>query len=450
MISEKTLRRAKASGQMSPGTLACLAAKLGTPAETLLAEWSGRTFEQREMAKLQRDESVAAEAHFTALAHNGLHDDAVAFARETLARAEAAGDHYTIAYWADRTADAYRAMGALRDSSAFYARAWEQIQLALQQSPRDVELRYQAGKTRFGRIMVDDCMVRGAFREAWLRYDELLKDAEELIREDAVQTIRAAIAIRILHIKRQQSEMVRLLGHYSEALVAIRQVATQYPEEAYEARAYSGLYEADSLRLLGELDTALQIYSGIEQFARSRDTPGLLASTLWRMSCALKQKRRPEESEKTFTEATAIAEKYPQRYRFLSIYCRLAEASGETGNPRRALKLLDEAEALGQVTSDYLVLEYAHIALCRAEVLRREPRKRLESLGWFRTAFSTYRRMDCRWGVVRAWIGLQLTGDSEMHPAGILNVLEGIDARLLAEFDETGEIEYGGLSTNIP
>ena len=434
---------------MSPGTLACLAEKLGLATGTLLAEWSGTTFEQRETARLQREESVAAERHFTALARDGLHDDAAVFAREILARAAVTDDHYTIAYWSDRAADAYRAAGALRDASIFYARAWEEIQIALKQSPRDVDLRYQAGKTRFGQIMVDDCMVRGAFREAWVRYDELLKDAEELVQDPAAEPIRPEIAIRILHVKRQQSEMMRLLGRYSEALASIRNIAGQYPAEAYEARAYSGLYEADSLRLLGEIESALETYSGIEQFARKRDALGLLASTLWRMSCALKQRRQTKESAERIREATTIAERYPRRYRFLAIYCRLAEASGEVVARRRALKLLDEAEAVANLTRDYLTLEFAHVALCRAEVLRSDRQKWSESLGWFRTALRTYKRIGCRWGVVRAWIGAHLTGGTEIKTE-LLDSLEGIDDRLLNEFNERGAVDAGLLSVNIP
>jgi tetratricopeptide (TPR) repeat protein len=258
-ISTKTLQRSRTSGLMSEKTLTALAVALDFHSTSnLLADWSEKP--TRLPRSLSVSESADLERNYAALFSGGIYDNAAELASTTLARAEQSTEPSLMAHWADRTADAYRAMGVLRKASSYYARAWDHIQTALSITPNDVRLRYQAAKTRFGQIMVDDFLIRGAFREALDRHSHLLVEAQRLEEDADNEVLARDIRIRRTHIRRQQAEMLRLLGRYNEALSLIREVLADYPPSFYEERAYSRLSEADSLRLSGQPDAAVEIY----------------------------------------------------------------------------------------------------------------------------------------------------------------------------------------------
>jgi tetratricopeptide (TPR) repeat protein len=453
-ISEKTLRRANAKDEknekrISPYSLHLLAQKLGFHSEeNLLAEWREEHDPAHPPSKLDAVESDAADDRFVALDRNGMYDDAVELAKVTLARAEYAGDAGLSAHWADRVADAHRAIGSLREASAHYARAWGHVQSALASAPHDFGLRLQEARTRFGRIMVDDYLMHGAARDALSHYDTLLQDAEELITASP-EHLHGRMRVRLLHIRRQQAEMLRMMGRYTEALETIRTVADEYPEAEYEPHAWARLCEAGALRLLGDIDAAMGIYERVEQFARDRPLPGLLGSTLVRKASGLKMLDKRAESEQCCREASQIASQYPNRYWFMTIYTCLVQASGRAADTRRALEQLARAEAFAPLTEDYLVMEFAHASLCRAELMRSFEQS--DALRSFRTALSLYTRMHCAWGIVRAWIGTRLSGGAELAlPPVDRQSLEGTDRQMLERFDAGDDFERGSLSVNIP
>lgn len=398
--------------------------------------------------RLNPSTSAELERRYVALASDGLYDAATTLAQEALSGAEAAQNERLMAHWADRVADAHRTGGRLRDASAFYAKAWAYVQSALHESPGDVDLRYQAGKTRFGQIMVDDYLVRGAYGEAYRRHAQLLKDVDSLLKDVSSELLRADIQVRSIHIKRQQAEMLRYLARYSEALTLIREVLKEYPISAYEPRCYARLSEADSLRLQGKRSAALPIYAELEQIARERDLPGLLGSVLWRKAGVLRH-HEENERQKCLGELATLAANYSGRCRFIGLYSLLVRASGAVADEKEAQRNLSEAESFGPLRSDYLVAEYAHLTLCRGELARKFGRLQ-EAREWFLKALDCYTPIECRWGVVRAWIGLRLSEGSAAFPRNLKHSLEGADAKLLKEFEEKKKIPPGILSTNIP
>lgn len=446
-ISAKTLQRSKISGLMSKKTLTALAVALGfRSTSNLLADWSERPMDLPR--SLSAPESADLERNYAALVSRGIYDDAAELASTALARAEQSADPSLMAHWADRTADAYRAMGVLRKASSYYARAWDHIQTALSRAPSDVGLRYQAAKTRFGQIMVDDFLIRGAFREALDRHSHLLVEAQRL-KEDADNEVLARdIQIRLTHIRRQQAEMLRLLGRYNEALSLIREVLADYPPSFYEERAYSRLSEADSLRLSGKPAAAVEIYEELEQLARDRRLDGFLGAVLWRLCCTLPLVECGRSRGEAISEMRKLVEQHGERYRFAKIYCFLAEASGPVHDRRAALRLLDQAKKFGPIDANYLIMEYAHLELCRGEILRTSQAG--DACEAFEAAFHAYSRTECRWGQIRAWIGLQLTGMSSLLPASLRSSLEGGDRELLERFDQRHSFPLGTLSENLP
>lgn len=399
--------------------------------------------------KLDSSTSKDMERDYVALARDGRYDSAASLAKRAVAGAEAAEDNRLTAHWADRVADSYRAIGLLREASAFYAMSWSKAQAALAQSPDDMSLRYQVGKTRFGQIMVDDYLMRGAFSEAYSRHAQLMRDVDSLLHDVASETLRADIRHRRIHIRRQQAEMLRYLGRYGEALKVIREVLSDYPASAHEPRSYAHLSEADSLRLQGNTKTASAIYAEVETTARERHLDGLLGAVLWRKACLLQLDDGDGQFENCLNEVAQLADDHPERYRFMVIYALLLRASGEVADAKTATGALKKAEKFGPLRPDYLVAEYAHVALCRGELLR-QISGMADALPWFQKAFDCYSRMECRWGMVRAWIGVRLAGGDADFPGNVKRTLEGTDAKLFQRFERSREIEPGSLSMNIP
>ncbi len=444
-VSQKTLDRAKKVRRMSVNTLTLLAREFKKSRDDLLRIWSGEP--SYTSSKLTPKESGKLEQEFKALTQAGLFAAATTLATGALARAELSSNIRLTAHWADRVAASYRRIGELEQASQFYARASVHLQDALRQEPDDLELRVRAGKTRFGQIMVDSFLIRGAFSEALARHTQLLKDAEELLADDRFEKLARALQTSRTNIRRQQAEMLRLLGQYTKSLATAREVIAAYDDSAFEERAYGQLSEADSLRLLGDLEAALPIYRKLERFARDRDLRSLLGSVLWRQSLALEAAGDREAAKSSLAEALNLSEESGHRYRFLRIYCDLVGACGHVADRRAAHRLLDQAEKFGPLRPDFLRMEYAHMTLCRGELLRAQ-RAASEALRCFREALRYYRLMECRWGIVRSWIGCRLTDGNDVLE--LEDSFEGADASLLIRFRQEGAVELGLLSANLP
>jgi tetratricopeptide (TPR) repeat protein len=391
------------------------------------------------------------ERRYVALARDGLYDDAALLAQNALKRLGDGHNQKAMAHWADRVADAYRCSGKLRQASSFYAKSWSYAQQALEKSPDDEQLRYQEAKTRFGQIMVDDFLIRGAFSEAYLRHSQLLNDAKSLIADVKSAPLKADIILRSTHVKRQQAEMLRLQGRYEESVTKIREVLAEYPESAFEPRNYARLSEADSLRLKGQAKEALPIYDALEKLASERRQDGFLGAVLWRKTGALQCENNLNEPElaSCLTQLESIAESQAERYRFVAIYSLLACAAGRIPDADRANRALQKAEEFGPLSRDYLRTEYAHLALCRGELFRTAG-KIDEANAWFSKAFECYIKMTVRWGVVRSWIGLQLTGKKVEFPKLDGHTPEGLDSTLLSRFSKGENMPRGILSANLP
>ena len=456
LFQYKTLRRAELDGEMSGRMFDILLRKTGyfTRQELLSAL---KTFKppsnpvlnattQRDNSPLDSSTSAEYERKYVALARSGLYDDAAALAQRALACAK---DFCLQAHWADRMADAYRSSGMLWEASEFYGLATNHISRALKENPADLDLRYQQGKTRFGQIMVDAYLIRGAFGEAHSRHEQLLKEVDALLLDVQARSLKADIALRRIHVKRQQAEMLRLLGRYGEGLKLIREVFSEYPESSYEARSYSRLSEADFLRLQGNARDALVIYEDLEKFARPehRDLPGLLGSVLWRKSGVLQCLKNEDGRAACLHELKSLADKHAKRYHYVAIYSSLVQASGKVADVAKASNALLEMEKTYKLRPEYLVTEYAHLCLCRGELSRTGGKS--DSGNWFQKAYDCYLRMECRWGLVRAWAGNRLAGGKIDFPKRFKSELEGLDAKLLSDF-EAGRISVGCLSLNIP
>jgi hypothetical protein len=160
-----------------------------------------------------------------------------------------------------------------------------------------------------------------------------------------------------------------------------------------------------------------------------------------------------QENEKGYdaavAEAMAIANEVPGRYRFLELYVDLVSAAGPGRNPIEAERSLKHAEESSGLAIDYLTLEYGHLWLCRGELARARIGRRDQANSAFAKAFAAYVATGCPWGILRAWIGLQLGGSRREVPLNP-ELLEGTDRRLWQAFQTVGNVRLGQLSMNLP
>jgi tetratricopeptide (TPR) repeat protein len=327
---------------------------------------------------------------------------------------------------------------------------------AAEKYPGDYTVTLQAAKIRFGKVMVDDYLSRGAFRHAYETHDHLLNDADRILNDDDASIIHNEVRVRRPHLRRQQAEMLRNMGRYSESLLVIESVIDEYPAWQVEERCWAQVSKADSLRLLGRSSDAMKLLQEIEKVARDREISGLLGSVLLRKSRVLllgavtdKRSGQPHTGRAIacIEEASEIVEAAPNRYRYVTIYVYLAKASLPGADSASVEKLLSRVARIAKISKSSFVTEYAHLLLCRAEMFRTLTRNS-EARRLFKEAHDIYRDMECMWGAVRSWIGLTLTGGTTPRPHTLFARAEGLDQELINASDSGVAPSRGLLATN--
>lgn len=446
--SPRTLRRYRNCTEIPRKTFARLASALNLTRAALRSHLQApeRT---RPALPLTVEESTRLDELCTALDRAGQYDDSARLGEETYSRAKSTNEQGLTAHWAYRCASAFRASGRLKKASFWYARAWKAVAAARLGSPTDAQLALQAAITRFGQVMVDDYMIRGAFRLAYDTHAQLLREADCMLADADAITLHAAVRERRPHLRRQQAEMLRLMGQYEAALSLIRTVTEEYPPAAFEERCWSRISEADSLRLLGRNPEALRIYDALEADARHRRLAGLLGATLLRRARVLTVEAFRDSAAKSANlaasrrcvdEALRLAEHTPDRYRRVMLYALLARASDPDATIQRVGELSETIVTRWKLSKTYMVLEWAHVALCRADAFRR--RQRFDhARPLFKAAYDSYSRMQCNWGILRAGVGLELTGGRPNVPSEALEAAEGADRTLVDVWQRHGTLK---------
>lgn len=453
-ISRRTFGTARQKNRMTEATFIQLGKEIGPiSAQELMAVLTGHPLadsSKAPVASLTPAESADCERRYVAMARDGLYEHAHSIAAEALRRATEGVDFELTAHWANRLAGSHRMAGKMREASAFYARSWDYLQRAMSERPDDFRLRCLACSVRFGQIIVDEFMMKGALAEAHRRHGLLHEDAIELATHAPSPELVQAIELRTIHVRRQQAEMIRLQGRYAEAIKAIRPIIQEYGETAYEARSYALLAEGDSMRLLGNMDAALATYARVERFARERSLPGLLGAVLWRQCGAWQYNGKKNLVEKAQQELEEIIKNNEGRYHFVTLYSMLVRAACPWTDPTTVLDLLAKVRTFGSLKFDHLTLEYAHCVLVEGELHRRLG-ENTKAAPLFEEARRVYDRTGCTWGRVRSWIGLKLCDGSGDAPTGFDGrKAEGLDRQLWQKF-KTGVVPPAGtLSINLP
>jgi len=378
---------------------------------------------------------------YVALARDGLFEAALQCAREGVRRALPYRPSRTLVHWATRLAAAYRAMGQLVEATQWYSRASGYCADALANAD-DASLQCQAIRIQFGQIMVDVFHSRGRTADAYSAYSTMIDDIDRLAELPLSAHLHRTVSNGRLHVQRQQAEMLRMMGAYGQALRLIRTVRDQYQPSDVEPRRYATLGEADTLRLLGRLDKALALYDGVIDEATHRGLDGLRSAALWRRASAHQARGAPKDAWRDIGEMRRHDMQY---LRFAELYRLLSVASGVVEDHDTALRALEQAVSYSQMSRTFLTLEYAHMCLCKGELLRTVGNIE-QSRHWFGLAHDTYLSTQCTWGIVRSWLGMKLTGHEIEFPT-LDHQVEGCDAAIIGR---RRTVPCGQLSAGLP
>ena len=393
----------------------------------------------------------AAEEKFQGYIRTNLYDDAVQLAEAMFKSCHRARHFVAAAHWADHAAGIYSLQGKLKDALRLLDDCFGATSKASARERASFEMRIVSLRANFERTMTREYKALGEFRKALELFKAFNSDVDALNKIGVPEAYRDMLATRKIHHKRQQAEMLRLLGFYRAAFQLMDEAVKEYPDWADEARRQGELHKADSLRLLGDTASAIAIYEHLERTAKNRHLDGLLGSVLWTKIGALQAaEKSPEQKRKLQTalgDLKALATTDGNQYGYLAIYAKLVNVSAEVANPEIANQLVNDAMAAGPVEPDCFRTEYAHALVCRAEIERAQ-KNAIRAKLWYEEALRYYELMEMRWGIVRSIIGLNLIGERR----GLANRLEieGCDAALWSRFLARGDFPAGILCENIP
>jgi tetratricopeptide (TPR) repeat protein len=459
---QKRLQRseqADGSGRLSRAFWVELQSKLKVTSQELSALLDGQG--PRAVAPLSDEESLASERVFSQLQVGGLHDESSKLAASCVERAREAKNPLLIARWCKHLADAARTSGDLRVARDQYSAAVDAIQPLRLSSPNDLDLIVLDGSIRFGRIIVEQYLIRADFKAAATAYNALQKETEAHLRSlqkgPKLAVSARKLAIGILHLKRQQAEMVRYSGRYAEACTRSASVIAEYPESMPEERWWGRLGEADALRLRDGRhgDEAEKRLNQLLNEARyvSERAEGRIGSALLRLARIYQRQGKDDSMEAALDEAEQIVLNRPNIYRLVHLYALLQRATLPGATPDTSKRLLRQAIADEGLGLDYATLEYGHVMLIEGELDRR--RKPALAREAFEKALTAYRRTGSPWGIVRATIGLRLSatmpGQSKRASANFdSSKLEGVDRELWNQFSDGDSIPSGRLWEDLP
>ena len=392
----------------------------------------------------------------TALFRVGLYGEGILRATEFFEAAKHDANLERQAFWLDRIADGHRPNGDLREAQRCYEDALKAALEAKKQPTSEFTLQGLIAKIGFGQIMVDDFLIHSNFLRAYDKYLDLLLVGDDLMRNAPHETVREVIRTRILHIKRQQAEMLRLLGKYNDAHLLIASVLAEYPDAEFEAKNYARLLGADCQRLSGNVKESLETYEELESLARSRDWQSFLGQVMWRKAGALQLLEDESGLSRCRETLVNIIANHPRAFRFIRIYGRLVQVAGVAASEQEARSILQEARQVGELASDFCSAEHAHSLQCEAEIDRQ--------FGYFDdaktkfyAAFRLYLRMKFNWGIVRSWIGVHVTDRSPAFSQlqqeqfdSRMPSFEGLDREMLTRFEAGEDVAPGLLSACIP
>jgi len=301
----------------------------------------------------------------------------------------------------------YRHQGKFRESLKNYAIAES---IALKEYKLTPELKFILWRIKAGRIMVEDYLIKGDCKGAYKEYDELIKEIDNYLagNQQIDDNFMKKIELYKIHARRQQAEMLRLLGKYNEALTLFREAYKQYNYIYAEEKAYSVLGQGDCLRMLKKFDNAMEKYKEAMEFAQEKRNKRLQMRVLRNMAELYRTKGI--NNINLLEELKDLSNK--TNYLFGKLYYFLIEGGLHLKeNKEKAEEFFVKANKLSQINGEHLKIEYAHSIFGLAEVKRLKNDINVAK-GYYNEAHGLYQETGILWGIEKTKKGIDMPNDS--------------------------------------
>jgi tetratricopeptide (TPR) repeat protein len=299
-----------------------------------------------------------------------------------------------------------RHQGRFDEALRYYAQAEQSIR---DSGAQGFEARTDLLRISAGRIMTENFLVLGDSNAALHAYEAIDRELEDLRASNSDRSASDWLQLYELHLRRQQAELYRQVGLYSDSFQLFDELYHNYSYIEVAPKAWSLLGKAEAARMLGRTEEALESYKGAENFASNAPDLRLLARVLRnRAELARSQGRDPvpilEEFEKVVKK---------NDYLYGRIYFLLIRGGHELDVEAysSAISSFHEARTLCRADGRPIGTEAVHAVLGLAEAYRLSGQlSEAESL--LRQARDGYSRKGIAWGYLRATLALTSISDS--------------------------------------
>jgi hypothetical protein len=233
---------------------------------------------------------------YQALKEKGLYEECIQIARPRSLEAAAEKRIIEAAVWKAHEFSCLRSLGRLTDALHSGKDAMRILDQATQRQRNEPEALLLALRLEFG-ITITSVTMQGAdFARGFAAHKKIEKRARALATRFSRVSAGKEASFYVLHARRQQTECLRYLGRYSEALETARLLEDAYPPGDAQPRFWTRIYQADNLRLLGRFDEARDLLVGLEAVASLRRQQASPLAILWRR-LALESVAQPSKTQ---------------------------------------------------------------------------------------------------------------------------------------------------------
>lgn len=299
-----------------------------------------------------------------------------------------------------------RHQGRFNEALRYYAQAEQCIR---ESGVQGFEARTDLLRISAGRAMTEKFLVLGDSNAALYAYEAIGRELEDLRASNPDRSASNWLHLFGLHLQRQQAELYRQVGLYSDSLQLFDELYQNYSYVEVAPKAWSLLGKAEAARMLGRIDEAVESYRGAESFASKAPDFRLLARVL---------RNRAELARSQGLDPVPILEELEEvvkknDYLYGRIYFLLIRGGHELDIEAfsSAISTFHEARTLCRADGRPIGTEAVHAILGLAEAYRLSGQlSEAESL--LRQARDDYSRKGIAWGYLRAILALTSISDS--------------------------------------
>lgn len=385
---------------------------------------------------------------YQALKEKGLYEECIDIARPRSAQAAAEKKYVEAAIWKAHEFSCLRSLGRLTDAFHSAKDALRILNQATKRQRSEPEALLLALRLEFGITIASVTMQAADFARGLAAHKKIEKRALMLARNSPNSSVRKEAHFYALHTRRQQTECLRYLGRYNEALEAARTLENAYPPGDAQPRFWTRIYQADNLRLLGRFDEARELLISLEEVANLRRQQASPLAILWRR-LALESVAQPAKTESVCKRIEHNLAAEDPGSLWGASYAHLALASVRVNDFACCQDHIEAFNRACEGIASIYVLEEGYAHLITGEMERGRAGRKAAARAAYLKAAACFDKGGVRWGILRAVIGLALTS-RDGAVSSTRYRLEGLDRTLLEAVRAGKEFPIGTLCRNFP